>query len=73
MNDGPSNPGVVGKIPLAYGKPGELKVFGILYLRLLASTFSCGVSGMKTLALRLLALPIALALLWILYINVGVS
>lgn len=73
ISDGPPNAGVVGKIPLAYGKPGEFKVWGLLYLRLLASTFSCGLSGLKTLFLRIFALPLALSVLWLFYSQVGVS
>ena len=70
ISDGPPNAGVVGKIPLAYGKPGEFNVFGTLFLRLLASTFSCGLSGLKTLFLRIFALPIALSILWLTYSQV---
>lgn len=73
MSDGPPAANIVGKIPLAYGKPSEIKVFGILYLRLLASTFSCGMTGLKTLFLRILALPALLAILWIFYNDIGVS
>lgn len=73
ISDGPPNAGVVGKIPLAYGKPGEFKVWGILFIRLLASTFSCGLSGLKTLFLRIFALPVALSVLWLFYSQVGVS
>lgn len=72
ISDGPPNAGVVGKIPLAYGKPGEFKVWGILYIRLLASTFSCGLSGLKTLFLRVFALPLSLSILWLFYSQVGV-
>lgn len=72
ISDGPPNAGVVGKIPLAYGKPGELKVWAILYVRLLASTFSCGLTGLKTLSLRVFAIPVALSILWLLYSQVGV-
>ncbi|CAO1427804.1 unnamed protein product [Diamesa hyperborea] len=71
LSDGPPNSGVVGKIPLAYGKPGELKVWGTLYLRLLASTFSCGGTGFKTLFLRLFTLPLALSMLWLYYSQLG--
>ncbi|KAG5671621.1 hypothetical protein PVAND_001814 [Polypedilum vanderplanki] len=71
LSDSPPAAGIVGKIPLAYGKPSEIKVFGILYLRLLASTFSCGGTGLKTLFLRILALPTFLSLLWIFYNNIG--
>lgn len=60
-----------GKVPLSYGKPGELKVWGILYLRILAANFSCGWSGLKNLMLRLFILPIAMALMWILYSKAG--
>ncbi|XP_017848497.1 ATP-binding cassette sub-family G member 5 isoform X2 [Drosophila busckii] len=69
-SDAPLNNMGSGKVPLAYGKPGELKVWVMLYL-LLASTFSCGVVGMKTLFLRLLLLPLAMATLWAFYNNVG--
>uniref|UniRef100_A0A1Y9H1Y7 ABC transporter domain-containing protein n=1 Tax=Anopheles dirus TaxID=7168 RepID=A0A1Y9H1Y7_9DIPT len=69
--EAPINPIGSGKIPLAYGKPGELKVWGILYLRLLAATFSCGYAGMKALFLRLLALPATMGLLWIFYGQTG--
>lgn len=72
ITDSPPNAGVVGKIPLAYGKPSELKVWGILYVRLLASCFSCGLSGLKTLFLRIFALPAALSILWLFYSQVGV-
>lgn len=73
ISDGPPNSGVVGKIPLAYGKPSELSCWGILYVRLLASTFSCGLSGLKTLFLRIFALPVLLSILWLFYSQVGVS
>ncbi|XP_058119502.1 ATP-binding cassette sub-family G member 5 [Anopheles ziemanni] len=69
--EAPINPIGSGKIPLAYGKPGELKVWGVLYLRLLAATFSCGYAGMKALFLRLLALPATMGLLWMLYSQTG--
>uniref|UniRef100_A0A182VZ54 ABC-2 type transporter transmembrane domain-containing protein n=1 Tax=Anopheles minimus TaxID=112268 RepID=A0A182VZ54_9DIPT len=69
--EAPINPIGSGKIPLAYGKPGELKVWGILYLRLLAATFSCGYAGMKALFLRLLAMPATMGLLWIFYGQTG--
>ncbi|XP_033244502.1 ATP-binding cassette sub-family G member 5 isoform X1 [Drosophila miranda] len=71
ISDAPLNNMGSGKVPLAYGKPGELKVWVMLYLKLLASTFSCGLVGMKTLFLRLLLLPIALSILWAFYTNVG--
>lgn len=32
LPESPMNPMGSGKVPLAYGKPGELKVLGILYL-----------------------------------------
>lgn len=73
ISDGPPNSGVVGKIPLAYGKPSELRVWGILYIRLLASTFSCGLSGLKNLFLRIFALPVSLSILWLFYSQVGVT
>lgn len=72
ISDGPPNTGVVGKIPLAYGKPSELRVWGILFIRMLASTFSCGLSGLKTLFLRIFAMPVALSILWLFYSQVGV-
>jgi ATP-binding cassette, subfamily G (WHITE), member 5 (sterolin 1) len=72
ISDGPPNSGVVGKIPLAYGKPSELKVWGILFIRMLASTFSCGLSGLKTIFLRIFAMPVALSILWLFYSQVGV-
>ncbi|XP_018791255.1 PREDICTED: ATP-binding cassette sub-family G member 5 [Bactrocera latifrons] len=71
MSDAPLNTMGSGKVPLAYGKPGELKVWIMLYLKLLASTFSCGLSGMKALFMRLLLLPIAMALMWLFYTDVG--
>uniref|UniRef100_A0A6B2EL93 Putative transporter abc superfamily breast cancer resistance protein n=1 Tax=Phlebotomus kandelakii TaxID=1109342 RepID=A0A6B2EL93_9DIPT len=67
--EAPINPMSAGKVPLAYGKPNELKVFGTIYLRLLASTFSCGYAGMKNLFLRLFALPLAMCTLWLFYTN----
>jgi ATP-binding cassette, subfamily G (WHITE), member 5 (sterolin 1) len=73
ISDGPPNSGVVGKIPLAYGKPSEFKVWGILFIRMLASTFSCGLSGLKTIFLRIFAMPVALSILWLFYSQVGVS
>uniref|UniRef100_A0A182K5T6 Uncharacterized protein n=1 Tax=Anopheles christyi TaxID=43041 RepID=A0A182K5T6_9DIPT len=69
--EAPISPIGSGKIPLAYGKPGELKVWGILYLRLLAATFSCGYAGMKALFLRLLALPATMGLMWLFYGQTG--
>lgn len=36
---------------------------------MLASTFSAGHAGMKTLFMRLLFLPLLMALLWCLYFN----
>lgn len=69
--EAPINPIGSGKIPLAYGKPGELKVWGILYLRLLAATFSCGYAGMKAMFLRLLALPVVMGLMWLFYSEAG--
>ncbi|EAT36667.1 AAEL011269-PA [Aedes aegypti] len=69
--EAPINPIGSGKIPLAYGKPGELKVWGILYLRLLAATFSCGYAGMKAMFLRLLALPMIMGLMWLFYSEAG--
>ncbi|KAH8326162.1 hypothetical protein KR067_002648 [Drosophila pandora] len=71
ISDAPINNMGSGKVPLAYGKPGELKVWVMLYLKLLASTFSCGLVGMKTLFLRLLLLPLAMSMLWAFYLNVG--
>ncbi|KAH8382363.1 hypothetical protein KR009_003091 [Drosophila setifemur] len=71
ISDAPLNNMGSGKVPLAYGKPGELKVWVMLYLKLLASTFSCGLVGMKTLFLRLLLLPLAMSILWGFYTNVG--
>ncbi|XP_030370769.1 ATP-binding cassette sub-family G member 5 [Scaptodrosophila lebanonensis] len=71
ISDAPLNNMGSGKVPLAYGKPGELKVWVMLYLKLLASTFSCGVVGMKTLFMRLCLLPIAMGILWAFYANVG--
>ncbi|XP_060650469.1 ATP-binding cassette sub-family G member 5 [Drosophila nasuta] len=71
ISDAPLNNMGSGKVPLAYGKPGELKVWSMLYLKLLASTFSCGVVGMKTLFLRMLLLPLAMSLMWAFYTNVG--
>ncbi|TMW40664.1 hypothetical protein DOY81_014256 [Sarcophaga bullata] len=71
ISDGPLNNMGSGKVPLAYGKPGELKVWVMLYLKLLASTFSCGMAGMKSLFLRLFVLPIAMALMWLFYTNIG--
>ncbi|XP_002032588.2 ATP-binding cassette sub-family G member 5 [Drosophila sechellia] len=71
ISDAPLNNMGSGKVPLAYGKPGELKVWVMLYLKLLASTFSCGLVGMKTLFLRLLLLPLALSILWAFYTDVG--
>ncbi|XP_059219736.1 ATP-binding cassette sub-family G member 5 [Stomoxys calcitrans] len=71
MSDGPVNNMGSGKVPLAYGKPGELKVWVMLYLKLLASTFACGAAGMKTLFLRLFILPLAMSLMWLFYTNVG--
>lgn len=65
------NPLGTGKVPLSYGKPGELKVWAILYLRILATNFSCGWSGLKNLMLRLFVLPLAMGLLWILYSKTG--
>lgn len=65
------NPMGSGKVPLSYGKPGEIKVWGMLYLKLLAATFSCSHSGLKNLFLRLFALPLAMSLMWIFYSNVG--
>ncbi|XP_065371681.1 ATP-binding cassette sub-family G member 5 [Calliphora vicina] len=71
MSDGPLNNMGSGKVPLAYGKPGEIKVWIMLYLKLLASTFSCGMAGMKSLCLRLFILPIAMASMWLFYTTVG--
>lgn len=71
MSDAPIHTMGSGKVPLAYGKPGELKVWIMLYLKLLASTFSCGLAGMKALFMRLLLLPIAMALMWLFYTDVG--
>lgn len=48
-------------------------ILSLCFRKLLASTFSCGVVGMKTLFLRLLLLPIAMSILWAFYANVGVS
>jgi ATP-binding cassette, subfamily G (WHITE), member 5 (sterolin 1) len=73
ISDGPPNAGVVGKIPLAYGKPSEWKVWGLLYIRMLASTFSCGLSGLKTLFMRVFTLPLTLSMLWLFYSHVGVN
>lgn len=39
--------------------------------KLLAATFSCGHAGLKSLFLRLFALPLAMSLMWIFYSNVG--
>lgn len=38
--------------------------------KLLASTFSCGHAGLKTLFLRLFALPLTMSMMWIFYSNV---
>jgi hypothetical protein len=73
LADGPPPAGMIGKIPLAYGKPSEFKVFWTIFLRLLASTFSCGLTGLKTMFLRIFALPLFLSLLWLLYSDVGVN
>lgn len=72
LADGPPGAGMVGKIPLAYGKPSEFKVFWTLYMRLLSSTFSCGMTGLKTFFLRIFVLPLALSTLWMLYSDIGV-
>lgn len=32
LPESPVNPMGMGKIPLAYGKPGEIKIWGLLYL-----------------------------------------
>lgn len=72
LSDSPPTANIVGKIPLAYGKPSEIKIFGILFLRLLASTFSCGMTGLKTMFLRIFVLPTLLSILWLFYSNVGV-
>ncbi|CAD7092218.1 unnamed protein product [Hermetia illucens] len=71
LPEAPVNSLGTGKVPLAYGKPGELKVWALLYLKLLASTFSCGVVGLKSLILRLFLLPLAMSLMWLFYSNVG--
>uniref|UniRef100_A0A1B0G2E0 ABC transporter domain-containing protein n=1 Tax=Glossina morsitans morsitans TaxID=37546 RepID=A0A1B0G2E0_GLOMM len=71
ISDGPLNNMGSGKVPLAYGKPGELKVWVMLYLKLLASTFSCGLTGLKSLFMRLILLPLAMSLMWLFYNNVG--
>ncbi|XP_055851987.1 ATP-binding cassette sub-family G member 5 [Episyrphus balteatus] len=71
ISDAPLNSMGSGKVPLAYGKPGELKVWLMLYLKLMASTFSCGVAGMRSLFLRLFLLPIAMSTLWLFYWNIG--
>lgn len=118
-----------GKVPLSYGKPSEIKVWGMLYLyvcilsllsekysklnntewissgtivsfiwlsddenkseiflpcnstenfynflahrKLLAATFSCSHAGLKSLFLRLFALPVAMSIMWILYSDVS--
>lgn len=39
--------------------------------KLLAATFSCSHAGLKSLFLRLLALPAAMSLMWIFYSSVG--
>lgn len=44
-----------------------------IFRKLLASTFSCGMAGMKCLFLRLFILPIAMASMWLFYTTVGVS
>lgn len=51
----------------------QIFILSLCFRKLLASTFSCGVVGMKTLFLRLLLLPIAMSILWAFYANVGVS
>lgn len=94
LPDVPMNPMGSGKVPLSYGKPSEIKVWGMLYLyvyvikttkkfnnlfhicclfyrKLLAATFSCSHAGLKSLFLRLFALPAAMGLMWIFYSNVG--
>lgn len=38
---------------------------------MLAATFSCSHAGLKSLFLRLFALPAAMGLMWIFYSNVG--
>lgn len=42
-----------------------------MYRKILAQTFSCGHAGLKTLFLRLFALPLAMGLMWIFYHKVG--
>lgn len=71
LSDAPLNSLGSGKVPLAYGKPGELRVWLMLYLKLLASTFSCGVAGMHALFLRLFLLSLAMSTLWLFYWNIG--
>lgn len=39
--------------------------------KILAQTFSCGHAGLKTLFLRLFALPLAMCLMWAYYNKVG--
>ncbi|XP_063705688.1 ATP-binding cassette sub-family G member 5 [Culicoides brevitarsis] len=71
LPEAPINPQGANKIPLSYGKPGEFKVWGTLYVRLLAATFSCSHAGMKALFLRLFALPFMMGLIWLIYHQVG--
>lgn len=42
-----------------------------VYRKILAQTFSCGHAGLKTLYLRLFALPMAMGLMWFFYNKVG--
>ncbi|KAG4069890.1 hypothetical protein HA402_009597 [Bradysia odoriphaga] len=71
LNDGPIMANGFGKLPLSYAKPGVFNVWGLLFLKMLAVNFSCGSTGLKSLFLRLLALPLAIGSMWIFYSNIG--
>ncbi|XP_077287878.1 ATP-binding cassette sub-family G member 5 [Arctopsyche grandis] len=55
------------KMQLSYGKPSELRVVWLLYIRMLASIFSFKQSGMKQIFLRLFTMPIYFFILWLFY------
>lgn len=57
------------KIQLNYGKPNEVKVVWLLYVRMLVSIFNLKKSGMKQVFLRLFTIPIYFFILWLFYNN----
>lgn len=63
----------VAKYPISYGKPTELKVWFMLLMQMVLSTFSCGSTGIKFFCVRIFVLPLIFAIYFPFYFNLPVS